>query len=353
MKHIGISLGNVEHWHNGLGEFSQQLSTALAERAPRLMEQHGIALSFHLPDKWHGRFGTGVGYLPMHDVQRVAHWSGQRFALWHSLHQHNRFKAPLGTRRRMETVHDLNFLYSKEGLKRERYRLLLSRRLARCDAVVTITRFVASDLQQQIPALAAPVHVIYNGVSDLSAQPRRPIEGLDGMPFLLNVSSMAPNKNIGALLGLAAVWPERQLVLAGLDGPYMHEVERQIAERGLSNVHIRRNLDDAQKAWAYAHCDAFLFPSLAEGFGLPPLEAMHFGKPVFLSRLTSLPEVGGDVAFYFDSFEPVAMRAVVERGLAAAGANGASERIAGHARSFSWQRCAGEYLALYLRLLDA
>jgi glycosyltransferase involved in cell wall biosynthesis len=73
---------------------------------------------------------------------------------------------------------------------------------------------------------------------------------------------------------------------------------------------------------------------------------------VFLSRLTSLPEVGGDVACYFDSFDGAAMRAVVEAGLADHRHGGRAEALAKHARSFSWARCAEAYLALYLRLLD-
>jgi glycosyltransferase involved in cell wall biosynthesis len=352
MKHIGISLGNVQHWHDGLGEFSHRLGLALAAHAPQL-RQRGIVLHFHLPAAWHGRFGSDVKYLDTSDLQRLVHLRGLRFSLWHSLHQHNRFRAPLGTHRILETVHDLNFLYTKHGAKRERYRARLRRRLARCDSVVTITRFVAQDLVQHIPQLHVPVEVIYNGVSDLTCAPQQPIEALRDKSFLLHLSRMAPNKNIAAVLDLAAVWPEQGFFLAGADSPHVREVERQVAERKLHNVLVQRDLDDAQKAWAYAHCQGLLFPSLAEGFGLPPLEAMYFGKPVFLSRLTSLPEVGGDVACYFDSFEPQHMRAVVEQGLASAQARGTSERIADHARGFSWQRCAEAYVALYFKLLES
>ncbi|MDE2161264.1 MAG: glycosyltransferase, partial [Burkholderiales bacterium] len=109
--------------------------------------------------------------------------------------------------------------------------------------------------------------------------------------------------------------------------------------------------DDAQKAWAYARCSGFLFPSLAEGFGLPPIEAMHFGKPVFLARRSCLPEIGGDAADYFDDFEPAAMRAVVERGLRRAAEPGRADAVRAHAARFDWDRAADDYLALYRRLL--
>jgi glycosyltransferase involved in cell wall biosynthesis len=226
----------------------------------------------------------------------------------------------------------------------------MARDLAGCDAVVAITQHVANDLREQIPALAVPVEVIHNGVSDLTGAPQHPLEGIGSGPFLLHVSRMAPTKNIVAILGLAAAWPEQRLVLAGADSPYSREVERMVAERGLRNVTIRLDLSEAQKAWAYAHCEGFLFPSLAEGFGLPPVEAMYFGKPVFLSRLTSLPEVGGDAAYYFDGFEPAAMRRVVEQGLTSSGARRAA--IVARAKLFDWERCADAYVSLYLRLAE-
>ena len=110
-------------------------------------------------------------------------------------------------------------------------------------------------------------------------------------------------------------------------------------------------ISNAQKAWAYAHCTGFLFPSLTEGFGLPPVEAMYFGKPVFLARRTCLPEIGGDAAFYFDDFEPAAMKAVVQAGLAQGTAPARVAAVKARAAHFDWDRCAAEYQALYRGLL--
>lgn len=351
-RHIGLGLGRIRHWHDGLGEFSRQLGHALAAEAPRLREQFGWQLHFHLPKAFHGEFGGEVGYLAAHTTQRWLHVQPTRFALWHTFHQHNRLKAPLGTQRRIETIHDLNFLHNKQGAKVERYRRIHQRRLRHLDAAVAITHHVAEDIRRELAPVTVPIEVIHNGSTDLTQLAQQPLPGLDdGQPFLLHISRMAPSKNIAALLDLAAAWPEKRLVLAGAPSPYTEEVQRQIAERGLHNVQVRLGLSEAQKAWAYAHCEAFLFPSLAEGFGLPPLEAMYFGKPVFLSRLTSLPEVGGDVACYFDGFEGVAMRRAVATGLAAHQAPGSAERTIEHARGFSWGHCADHYLAFYRRLL--
>jgi glycosyltransferase involved in cell wall biosynthesis len=352
VRHLGLSLGRILHWHDGLGEFSRQLGLALAQQAPQLAEAERWRFHFHLPRRWHGVFGDAVGYLDTHTTQRVVHFTRTRFALWHILHQHNRMRAPLGTARCIETVHDLNFLHAKTPAKIERYRARLQRRLAARDAVIAITHHVAGDIARELPRLATPLHVIHNGATDLTAAPQQAVPGIGGEPFLLHISRMAPSKNIVALLDLAAAWPEQRLVLAGATSSYTAEVRQQVGARKLRNVTIQLDISEAQKAWLYAHCSGFLFPSLAEGFGLPPIEAMHFGKPVFLSRLTSLPEVGGDAAFYFDSFDGAAMRRVVESGLYAQVHVRRADSVAAHARTFNWQRCALAHVALYRSVLQ-
>ena len=353
VRHIGLSLGRLSHWHDGLGEFSRQLGLALAAQAPRLRDEAGWQFHFHLPSAFHGVFGDQVGYLATHTTQRWLHLRGSRFALWHVLHQHNRLRAPLGTQHRVETVHDLNFLHSKSPAKVERYRRRQQQRLAGCDTAIAITHYVAADIARELAPLPVPVRVIHNGATDLSAAPREAIAGLsDGPPYLLHISRLAPSKNLVALLALAAAWPEQRLVLAGAPSPYADEVRRLIATRGLHNVVLQLDLSEAQKAGLYAGCRGFLFPSLAEGFGLPPIEAMYFGKPVFLSRRTSLPEVGGGVAHYFDSFDGAAMRAVVQAGLSADAAPGQVDAIVAHARGFSWTRCAEAHVALYRSLIS-
>jgi len=153
----------------------------------------------------------------------------------------------------------------------------------------------------------------------------------------------------GDFVGLARAWPEMTFVLCGPPGDDAKALRERVR---LPNLQFHLGIDDAHKAWAYAHCAGFLFPSLTEGFGLPPIEAMHFGKPVFLARRTSLPEIGGDAADYFDDFEPASMRRVVERGLARdAREPQRADAVRRHAARFDWDHAAAAYLALYARLL--
>jgi glycosyltransferase involved in cell wall biosynthesis len=160
---------------------------------------------------------------------------------------------------------------------------------------------------------------------------------------------MSPSKNPQAIIGLARVWPEMLFVLCG---PPSDDAKKLRDTVQLPNVQFHLGISDAHKAWAYAHCTGFLFPSLTEGFGLPPIEAMHFGKPVFLARRTCLPEIGGDAAAYFEHFDPAHMKAVVQEGLTRHAQAGRAEAVRQHAAQFDWDRAAGAYLALYRRLLE-
>lgn len=91
-------------------------------------------------------------------------------------------------------------------------------------------------------------------------------------------------------------------------------------------------------------------PSLAEGFGAPVVEAMAFGKPIFLSNLTSLPEIGADIAFYFHSFEEAHMQQVFKEGMEAYQRNNMAEKIIERGNDFNWEVKAQEYLQVYRSL---
>jgi glycosyltransferase involved in cell wall biosynthesis len=350
VRRIGLSFGHLRTFNDGIGEVSLQLGRGLAEQALRLRAEHRVELHYHLPERLHGFFGADVLYRPTSDLQRLVHIGGPRFDLWHSLHQFNPFKPPLGTRAILQTILDLNFMHVGNARKRRKYLRRMRALAQRSVALTTISRFVCDDLRQHL-GTQRPVHVIPLAARDLTGLSQEPVIPLPRPRFLLHVSRLAPSKNVVTLLELAACWSDMGIVLAGAASPYSHEIAEQVRVRSLDNVLVLEDISDAQKAWLFAHCEAFLFPSLTEGFGLPPLEAMHFGKPVFLSRLTSLPEIGGDVAHYFDSFEATAMRAVVEAGLATHRGPGHAEASIEWARSFSWSRCAEEYLDLYLRLI--
>jgi glycosyltransferase involved in cell wall biosynthesis len=355
-RRIGISLGNIGALHDGLGEFALQIGQRIAAVAPQWREQHGIHIDFHLRAKLDGLFGREVGYLHVNRWQRLRHVRPQPYALWHSLHQLNKNLPPNmqpGTRARVVTVHDLNYLSGPTGLsglarwRQHRRTLALMRR---SDEVVAISQYTANDVRHQL-GWNGPLQVIHNGARSFVGAPREPLPGWaldDPRPFLYHLSRMSPSKNPQALIALARAWPAMTFVFCG---PPSDDARHLRASVKLPNLQFHLGINDAHKAWAYARCTGFLFPSLTEGFGLPPIEAMHFGKPVFLARRTCLPEIGGSAADYFDDFDPATMRSVIEDGLARHAQPGRAEAIRRHAAQFDWDRAADGYLALYRRLL--
>ena len=349
-RRIVISLGNIGALHDGLGEFSLQVGQRIAAQAQAWRKQHGLHIHFHLRENFFGLFGDEVGYLRVQRSQQWWPWQAGDVALWHSLHQLNKTVPPRGDAVRMVTVHDLSYLYGRNAFSTWRHHRRTCRLMSRTDAVVAISRYTGDDVRRRL-GWSGPLEVILNGARSFVDAPREPLPGgsaEDARPFLFHLSRMNPSKNPGAIIGLARTWPEMRFILCG---PANEHSTRLRNELRLPNVEFHLGISEAQKAWAYAHCTGFIFPSLTEGFGLPPIEAMHFGKPVFLSRRTCLPEIGGDAADYFDHFEPLSMKQVVQASLARALQPGRAEAIRAHAAQFDWGRAADQYLALYRRLL--
>ena len=348
LHRIGISLGNMGSLHDGLGEFALQMGQRIAAVAPAWRERDGIAFDFHARTQLHGVFGNDVGYLPVTFGQRLRHVQPQRYALWHSLHQLNKTLPPQGCGPRLVTVHDLNYVYKPNAFSRWRDARRAQALMRRSDHLLAISHYTAADVRRHLH-WTGPLDVIYRGPRPLDRITPKPLAGVgtSGRPFFFHLSRMSRSKNPQAIIALAAAWPEMDFLFCG---PPTDDAQALRAATSLPNVHFHFAISDAQKAWAYAHCTAFIFPSFTEGFGLPPIEAMQFGKPVFLSRLTSLPEVGGDAAFYFDDWQPLAMRRVVEAGLERARDPAWAEVVKRHAARFDWVRAADQYLALYRRL---
>jgi len=334
-KVLAVSLGPLTSFEAGLGE-------GLATHAP-LWRSRGIELCFHMERRLHGAFGDSVSYLPYRPRHRFMPWRLPGCALWHSTFQHNITRPPAGVRHRILTVHDLNYRYAGLRPGPLRDRALTRIAIGRSTSLVTISRYVAQDVASNA-GWRGPLRTIYNGATDLTSSPQRAVPELSGRRFFLHVSRMARSKNVGAIIDLARTWPDRTFVLVGPAWGHSKRVHDELSGT-MPNVRVLLGVDDAVKAWLLANCEAFLFPSFTEGFGLPPLEAMHFGTPVFLSDRTSLPEVGGTQAGYFREFSAPAMRKVIEFELPRL--QGSREATRRWAQTFTLDRCLAGYVELY------
>ncbi|MGA0555849.1 glycosyltransferase family 4 protein [Larkinella sp. VNQ87] len=342
---IFIDTERLRDLNSGLGQFCFRLGRELVQQRPASAE-----LTFLVPEKHRGIFGPEVSY------QTATWWRNWfnpgAYDVWHCTHQDSRFW-PASTRTRtVLTIHDLNFLERSDynDAKKAGKLAALQRKVDRSSALVTISEYTASVVRDRLTISEKPLTVIYNGNSldqAIAQSPNLP------NPYFLFVGVIHPKKNLHTLLPLLEAFPEWQLVLAGPDAhPYAGHLRQQAQNLGIGDRLILPGaVDEATKTGLYQHCDAFLFPSLSEGFGLPVVEAMSCGKPVFLSRLTSLPEIGGKDAYYFESFEPEAMAETVFDGLNDFRANPfRATRLRQQATRFSWEQAARQYWELYQSL---
>ncbi|MDO9236553.1 MAG: glycosyltransferase family 1 protein [Aquabacterium sp.] len=348
-RHIGLQFGHIKHFNEGLSEFSRQLAWQFAHQAQQLKAERNWHFHFILPAQWHGLFGPDVSYHALTEGMRLRHHFPVDLDVWHGLHQHMRYRPPVNSQHKLITVHDLNHVYAKTGLSLWWQNMRLTKQLRRANQLIAISQYSANDLVKHLP-WAPPATVIYNGAADLTQSAQTPVDELQGQTYLLHISRMSPSKNVGVLIDMAAAWPEQMLVLVGPHSPEVAAHKERAQQLGLLNVRFITDVNEAQKAWLYAHCSAFLFPSLMEGFGLPPIEAMFFGKPVIVAKRTCLPEVCGEGAAYWDDFTALAMRRVVEARMAADQQDSTmADRVRQQAQRYTWAGAAQQYIAQYER----
>jgi glycosyltransferase involved in cell wall biosynthesis len=328
--------------NSGLGQFCRALGSALIDVRPP-----DSTVSFVVPPGMESTFDET-------STLRTRWW--MRFQtpayadVWHAPHQDVWIRPPAAARMVL-SIMDLNFLERADysAAKKARRLAAVQKKVDAADAIATISEYTANVVRTHLVVPDIPVRVIYLG-NPMDSGAVKPKKG----PFFLFVGAIHPKKNVKALLPVMRAFPDMGLVLAGPnDHPYAKEVARAIEENGLADrVMMTGPITEEAKRMFYQGCRALLFPSLSEGFGLPVVEAMSVGKPAFLSRLTSLPEIGGKAAYYFDSFEPESMIETIRAGLADFDAHPQRPaELRAHAARYSWTRAATEYWALYDEVL--
>ena len=266
------------------------------------------------------------------------------------------------------TIHDLSWRRYPESHPADRVRWLergLPRALDRAGAILVDSAFVRDELVAMFDVAPERVTVAHLGVS-AAFRPRRPDEtaptlralGLQHGHYLLSVGTIEPRKNIGHLLEAFARLPAAlrrafPLVIAGASGWRAADLTRELrslAARG--QVRFLGHAPAADLPNLYAGAAAFIFPSLSEGFGLPPLEAMASAVPVLTSDREALREVVGDAGVAFDPEQPqdtaTKIAALLEDSAARADYACRGER---RARDFTWAACALATVGAYRRAL--
>ena len=224
---------------------------------------------------------------------------------------------------------------------------------ARADAIICISESSRNDLLNFYNVDPAKANVVYHGFTRLERTP----EGAQELAkhvnrdYALYVGSRNRYKNFrGFLKALYDSGLHRTLLLLVIGGGSFSTEERAF----IDDLHLAHSIvalprvADSLLAEAYSNARVLAYPSLWEGFGLPPLEAMHLGCPVVACNASSVPEVCGDAPFYFEADSPDSLRDVLLRAVNDEDARVRSiERGQATAARYSWAKCAEETLAVY------
>lgn len=235
------------------------------------------------------------------------------------------FNVPLRNvqaRARVVTMHDVYHLdhFDEMSLAKRLYaKHFYKRAISLSDLVITVSHFSKERILFHFPEAEGKIEVIHSGCDHLEEE-----EEMEGLPddYFLFVGSSKPHKNFQAVQTAMQAIPEAHLVAAGM--PPLGKVS------------------DAKLKTLYKRAKALIFPSLYEGWGLPPIEAMRLGCPVIASNRASIPEACGDAALFFDPEKPEELvqcmkkvdRSLVEKGRA-------------RANELTWKRAAKKHLELF------
>ena len=340
----------LKHPNTGLYHYTLHLANALAKQAKALVDNE---LRFYVRSKDKTLLDRSVRTKTVGSFDRGILFD-RRADLWHISSQLSHYQPLNG--KKILTVHDLNFLY-EELSNREKRKCLgfLKKNLRRCTAIVAISEYTKRDLEEHVDVGDVPIEVIYNGCNRYGGEVTEPSEKPQGK-FIFAVGTVLAKKNFHVLPAILA-GNEYELVISGLidNEEYRRKIIEEAIRHGVADrVRITGPIGESEKHWYLKNCDAFVHPSIAEGFGLPVIEAMQYGKPVFISDHTSLPEIGGEYAYYFNhEFDADGMRDEFMKGMADF-ANGGKrpEDIIRRAESFSWDEAARKHIDLSNQVLS-
>jgi glycosyltransferase involved in cell wall biosynthesis len=234
------------------------------------------------------------------------------------------------------------------------------------DRILTVSEASKRDILHFFHVPAAKVEVIYNAIDDrFDREPdaadvervRQRYQLTD--PFLLYAGNIKPHKNVDRVIEAFARLKKRghealKLLIIGDEISKSPELRRAVHRLQLhQQVRFLGFVPDATLAVLYRLADVFVFPSLYEGFGLPPLEAMACGTPVVTSNVSSLPEVAGGAAILVDPYEPASIADGITRAVTDESARtDLITRGRARARDFSWSQSAAAIHRIYMDVLE-
>ncbi|MBU1119088.1 glycosyltransferase family 4 protein [Patescibacteria group bacterium] len=251
----------------------------------------------------------------------------------------------------------------KYKFKQWGYKTVIRSAVKRSKKVITVSNYSRSELAKYFHVPKEKVVVTYEAIdeNDIHCRDFASVKEKFSInePYLLYVGNVYPHKNIERLVRAfkrARENPELKnihLTIVCKEDYFLSEIKKIVKNECIDNVNFTGYISDDELACMYSNSLAYVFPSLYEGFGLPPLEAMGHGIPVIASNTTCIPEILGDAAAYFDpmsvddivgAITKIAVQSELRESLIEKGKNRVKE--------FSWNTCAKQTLAVYKQALE-
>lgn len=263
------------------------------------------------------------------------------------------------------TTHDLTMLrYARAGrlpewlhqIRMLAYRFLMWWAHKKSKIIITPTQFVADDIAQRYKGTKNKLRVTYEASDHITKLRPKALKGAK-RPFIFHVGSPFPHKNIKRLIQAFEIvkeqQPKLQLVLGGRKEQYYEKLEAWAEDSpAYKSILFPGFVTDAEMRWLHENAEAYVLPSLSEGFSIPGLEAMDNSCALISSNATCLPEVYGDGAYYFDPTDVPDMARAIQEVLRD---DSLKQKLIknGKARvkQFSWDKMAKESLDIYNEVL--
>ncbi len=364
---IGLDVSKALTPRDGIGRYTRELLQALLDLEQTSAPEHVLELYGFTADDNFDRIRDELSLSPRHRMHRGWPQPDHQLDVFHAttwtVPPH-----PLGadnSARLLFTCYDLTFLSHPEHhtLDNKIHCLTgLLRANLRDAAFVAISQSTSHALQHHLGIAPERIQLIYPAASPAIAPlPRdearhrlRQQFGIEDPP-IVTVGTLEPRKNLSRLLdaygGLdASLRMAHPLLVVGGGGWKNQAILERCRE--LATVHLLGQLEDEELSVLYSAAEVFAYPSLAEGFGLPVVEAMRCGAPVLTSNVSSLPEIAGDAALLIDPTNTVALREGLRELLEN---DDRRQRLRdlgpACAATFSWAETARQTLDLYRRLI--
>jgi glycosyltransferase involved in cell wall biosynthesis len=324
-----------------------------AELAPPAFSNYKIEALGKFPAWTHTRFAWEI-FASKPDV------------LWIPLHNLPWLRRP--SLKTVVTIHDLAFKFFPEYFTKKdlfKLNLLADHAIKKADKIIAISNSTKNDILKIYPSISEEkISVVHHGfecelfqekISKVESEKILKSYNLQPNSYLLYVGAIQPRKNLIVLIEafekIKKTFPEMKLVFAG-EKAWMWEgiAERIENSQFKEDIIVTGNISFSEMPVLFANASVFVFPSLYEGFGIPILEAFASGVPVVLANNSSLPEVGGEAALYFegndnDDLKNKLMNLLENPALREEMIAKGKERL----KDFSWEKCARQTLDKILK----